>query len=162
MTETTEGPRHEQHAPAAALTRRTVLGSAAAGLFAAMTPALAHAEDHTKHAAHGKYHDLVDVTLNCVGWGQQCQKHIMSLFTSGDTSLALCSLRIQDMITVCNALASLAAAESDYLKPLASVCIPVCEACEKECRKHEQKHAICKETADACAKVVTACKKLVA
>ncbi len=160
MAKTMDGTRHEQHIPATALTRRSALGSAAAGLLAVVAPVFARAADHTTHAAHGRYHDLVDVTLNCVGWGQQCQKHIMGLFASGDTSLAQCSVRIQDMIAVCNALASLASAESDYLKPLARVCIDVCDACEKECRKHEQKHAICKETADACTQVVTACKKL--
>ena len=153
----------EQDDSPGTLTRRTLLLSTAGGLLGASTPALAQAEEHeAKHAAHSAHHDLVEAALNCVSWGQQCQKHIMSLFASGDTSLAQCSVRIQDMIAVCNAVASLAAAESDYLKPLAKVCIDVCDSCEKECRKHEQKHAICKETADACARVVSACKKLVA
>jgi Cys-rich four helix bundle protein (predicted Tat secretion target) len=136
--------------------------SATGGLLGTITPTFANAEDHAKHAAHGQHHDLVNLALHCVAWGQQCQKHIMSLFASGDTSLAQCSVRVQDMVAVCNALASLAAAESDYLKPLAKVCIEVCESCEKECRKHESQHAICKETADSCMQVVTACKKLVA
>jgi Cys-rich four helix bundle protein (predicted Tat secretion target) len=145
------------------LTRRTFLLSTSGGLLAALAPALAHAEENAaKHAAHGQYHDLADAALNCVGWGERCQKHIMGLFASGDTSLVQCSARIQDMIAVCGAVASLAAAESEYLKPLAKVCIDVCESCEKECRKHEQRHAICKETADACARLLVACKKVVA
>jgi Cys-rich four helix bundle protein (predicted Tat secretion target) len=86
----------------------------------------------------------------------------MGLFASGDASLAQCSARIQDMISVCGAVASLAAAESAYLKPLAKICIDVCKSCEQECRKHEQHHTICKETADACARQVVACEKVVA
>ena len=143
------------------LTRRLFLLSTSGGLLTALAPSLAHAEESVgKSSVHGPYQDLGDAALNCVGWGERCQKHIQSLFAAGDTSLAQCSARIHDMIAVCRTVASLAAAESEYLKPLAKVCLDVCDSCEKECRKHEQRHAICKETADACARMVAACKKV--
>jgi len=38
----------------------------------------------------------------------------------------------------------------------------VCEACEKECRKHEMKHAECKACADSCAACLKECQKIAA
>lgn len=145
------------------LTRRTVLLSLSAGALSALAPGLAQGEDNTgKQTTQTPHQALAETALDCVGWGERCQKHIMTLFLAGDTSLAQCSARIHDMVAVCNALASLAAAESDHLKPFAKVCIDVCKSCEQECRKHEQHHPICKDTAEACARVVAACQKVIA
>jgi Cys-rich four helix bundle protein (predicted Tat secretion target) len=163
MMQSTLGARKDHGEHSTALTRRLFLLSASGGLLTALAPTLARAEESAvKPVAHGQHRDLIEAALNCVGWGEQCQKHILGLFTSGDTSLTQCSARIRDMIVLCNAAAGLAAAESEYLKPLAKVCIDACESCEKECRKHEQHHPICKETADACARTALACKKIVA
>jgi Cys-rich four helix bundle protein (predicted Tat secretion target) len=161
MTQPLLAAKKDQGERSATLTRRAILMSAVGGLLAGQALSLAHAEESgAKPSVHGQYHDLGDAALNCVGWGERCQNHIQGLFASGDTSLAQCSARIHDMIAVCRAVVSLAAAESAYLKPLAKVCLDVCDSCEKECRKHEQRHAICKETADACARMVAACKKI--
>jgi len=163
MTQNALRAKKQKGERATTLTRRTFLLSTTGGLLAAVTPTLVGAEEGAAHhGAHGKYHALAEAALHCVGWGERCQKHIMGLFASGDTSLVQCSARIQDMIAVCGAVASLAAAESEYLQPFAKVCIDVCKSCESECRKHEQRHAICKETADACARLLVECKKVVA
>ncbi|MGH7964266.1 MAG: Csp1 family four helix bundle copper storage protein [Candidatus Binatia bacterium] len=155
--------RKEKSECSATLTRRTFLLGASGGLVAALTVPPARAEERAATpAAHGQYQHLAEAALNCVGWGERCHKHLMGLFASGDTSLVQCAARIQDMVAVCRAVANLAAAESEYLKPLAKVCIDVCKSCETECRKHEQRHLICKETADVCARLVVACEKIVA
>jgi hypothetical protein len=61
---------------------------------------------------------------------------------------------------MCGALAQLAALDSKHLKALAPVCRDICSDCEKECRKHEKKHTVCKDCADACAKLVNVLKTI--
>ena len=48
---------------------------------------------------------------------------------------------------MCAALARLASANSAHLVALAKVCGEVCLDCEKECRKHEKEHELCKACA---------------
>jgi len=103
---------------------------------------------------------LVATALHCSGTGEICLEHCLKEFTRGDTMLAKCAARVAEMVPVCKGLASLAALESEHLPAYAKVCIDVCKSCEVECRKHEAHHEICKECADACAKVIEACRKV--
>jgi hypothetical protein len=45
---------------------------------------------------------------------------------------------------------------------LARVAMDLCEECEKECRKHADKHVQCKECGEACAECHKACKAIAA
>ena len=144
--------------------RRDVLlgvsGATLAGLTASSAFAAHH--EHTGHTHSGaatKHRTLVLVAQACVGIGEMCLKHCLNLFATGDTSLAACAARIQEMDAMCQALSVLAAADSAQLKAFIPVCIAICDACEQECRKHTH-HPICIETADACAKTTAECKKL--
>jgi Cys-rich four helix bundle protein (predicted Tat secretion target) len=148
------------------LTRRQAIAGISGAFLTALLPIAVRAEEHahtaTPATTSSKRRDMVDAAVACVGTGEICLKHILDQSAAGDTSLAVCGMRVHDMVAVCRALATLAASDSPQLKPFAKVCIEVCQSCETECRKHEQHHPICKETADSCARVVATCKKLLA
>ena len=147
-----------------AWTRRHILQGAAAATLVLLAPARIKAADHTHSQttpSTSKHRDVVDAATACVGSGETCLKHILDQSAAGDNSLAACGMRVHEMIAVCRALVTLAASDSPQLKPFAKVCIEICRSCEVECRKHEQHHAICKETADSCERVISSCEKLI-
>ena len=135
--------------------RRTLLqaGAVLAGL--GITGAQA---ETAGHAHHGKPSGLVKVAEECEASGRVCMAHCLESFKGGDTTLAACAASVEAMRPACDALAQLAALDSRHVKAFAPVCRDICLDCEKECRKHEKKHVVCKDCADACAKLVTALK----
>ena len=149
------------------LTRReALLGATSLGVAALASPVLADSHTGHEHAHQAatanpatQHRALVLTALECVGIGEMCLQHCFHQFAAGDTSLAACAVRNQEMTAACKALASLAAASSTQLGDFAKVCIAICKACEAECRKHKH-HPICIETAEACAKTIAACEKL--
>ncbi len=149
------------------LTRRgALMGATSLGLAALASPVLADSHSPHEHAAPAvnpatRHRSLVLTALECAGIGQMCLQHCFQQFAAGDTTLAACAMRNQEMIAVSEALATLGAASSAQLSNFAQVCIAICKACEDECRKHHH-HAICIETAEACVKTIAECEKLTA
>jgi len=114
------------------------------------------------HAADAKSNALNQAALGCVEAGERCLEHCLAMFRAGDASLGECASAVADMLPVCQALARLSASGSKRLVAFAAVCQQVCEDCEAACRKHESHHPQCKACAEACAKVIAACKQLIA
>ena len=81
---------------------------------------------------------------------------------SGDTSLAECSKAVRDMLAVCNATQILVVGKPAYVKSAVQLCIDACTDCERACRKHEERHAICKTCAEACAATIKAARAYLA
>jgi Cys-rich four helix bundle protein (predicted Tat secretion target) len=142
------------------MNRRDLIAISTA-LMAVSTRALAQ-------ASHADHHDLAassplfDAASNCVKAGLVCMDHCFQSFASGDTSLAACAREVDQMLSTCGTLAKLASVKSSYLPAMAKVALGVCQDCEAECRKHEDKHAACKACAEACAACAAECKKVVA
>ena len=88
--------------------------------------------------------------------------HIFREFKGGDTTLAECGILVENTITTCNTLVTLAHNQAEQLPDMTAVCLKVCEACEVECRKHGKKHPICLDMAEACQAVVKACREALA
>ncbi len=107
--------------------------------------------DHSKHST--QLVDLMDAVNGCIDKGRRCTSHCLVSFTEGDTELADCARKVQEMQAVCGGFAYLVASNSSYSKEYSQVCEKVCRDCAKECRKHE-KHVECKACAEACAEVV--------
>ena len=135
--------------------RDVLLGmSALAGMaysgngFAAMS-----GHDHSKHATQNN--ELMDAVNGCLDKGRRCIAHCMVSFVEGDTELAKCASKVQEMMAICGGFAYLVASNSSYNKDYAKVCEQVCRDCEKECREHEE-HIECKACAEACKEVVEA------
>jgi Cys-rich four helix bundle protein (predicted Tat secretion target) len=146
--------------------RNILLGAAAVAATLATDSAFSATEhDHSEHNHNMMMNsntEIIDAALNCVKTGQACNDHCIELVKSGDTSIAGCMDALTESLAMCAALSQMASAQSSHLPALAKVCISVCEDCEKECRKHEKKHAVCKACADSCNDCIQACKKIAA
>jgi Cys-rich four helix bundle protein (predicted Tat secretion target) len=108
----------------------------------------------------GAYGGLASAASHCAHTGEVCIAHCLVTFKEGDTTLAACAASVEEMMAACRSMATLAALNSRHVKAEAAVCKAICADCEKECRKHEKKHAICKDCADACKDVIAACNKV--
>ncbi len=139
------------------VSRRAAVLAAGGGVGALLASGLVSAAGGTahKHADHKAPNtELLEAAHNCSLTGQLCLNHCLESFLAGDTMLAECAKSIVAMIPLCEAFVVQVANHTDYVDGLASVCRAACVDCEKECRKHEDHHSICKESADACAKLV--------
>lgn len=130
--------------------RRDVLTLAGAATLMAATQAGA-AENH--HHAN-KYQALATAAAACVSKGQVCLSHCLELLGNGDKEMGSCAQAVNPMLTLATALQDLANQQSKYLPGLAKLAVEACQACEKECRKHEKMHAACKACADSCAELI--------
>jgi Cys-rich four helix bundle protein (predicted Tat secretion target) len=142
-------------------------GAAAVAALAAATTSVLAADpppmDHSMHHHGGAgYATLASAAGSCVVTGQACLAHCLVLLGAGDTSLAECAKSVDQLLVLCTALQALAAQGSKTTPALAKVALDVCTACEKECRKHEGKHAECKACAESCAACAKECKAVAA
>jgi Cys-rich four helix bundle protein (predicted Tat secretion target) len=140
------------------LSRRALLSGAGA-LGAALISGASLAADqpghsHEHHAPRNPA--LLDAAGDCADKGKQCLAHCLVAFQEGDTTLADCARKVNEMISICDALSIQVASNSPYVEPLAKVCRQACADCEKACRKHEDTHLECKNCAVACAQIVAA------
>lgn len=142
-----------------------------AALVTASTKALAEEMDHSHmEMDHAHMHVgappnvvLQDSALACIKTGQACINHCLDSFAAGDISMAGCARTVDQMLSVCSTLAKLASTGSPLLPAMAkAVALQMCLDCEKECRKHADKHSECKACADACKACAEECKRLAA
>ncbi len=148
----------KQQETAAGISRRDMLlgmSAAATMAYAGSASAAMKGHDHSKHST--QLTDLMDAVNACNDKGRRCISHCMVSFTEGDTELAECASKAQEMLSVCGGFAYLVASNSSYIKDYARVCEKVCTDCAKECRKHE-KHIECEACANACDDIIDAIK----
>jgi len=140
------------------ISRRDVLlgmGAAATMAYAGSASAVMKEHDHSKHST--QFPELMDAVNGCTDKGRRCISHCMTSFVEGDTELAKCASKVQEMQAVCGGFAYLVASNSSYTKEYSRVCEKVCQDCAKECRKHE-KHIECEACANACDDLIDAIK----
>lgn len=140
------------------VSRRDVLlgmGAAATMAYAGSATAAMKGHDHSKHST--QLVDLMDAINSCTDKGRRCIAHCMVSFTEGDTELAACASKAQEMMAICGGFAYLVASNSSYNKEYSKVCEKVCEDCAKECEKHDE-HKECRACAQACNDVIDAIK----
>ncbi|MBI4745823.1 MAG: four-helix bundle copper-binding protein [Deltaproteobacteria bacterium] len=101
---------------------------------------------------------MLDATFDCLKTGQACIDHCLDMFKAGDTTLANCAESVTEMMAFCTAHVQLISYRSKHLKAMCELAILVCEDCEKECRKHEKDHDLCRKCAEACAACIKECK----
>ena len=138
--------------------RREMMTAAGALALAAVTANAIAAGEHDHHHMGSKNQALIDAAGDCAAKGDACLAHCLVLLGEGDKVMAACAQSVNQTIAVCSALQRLAAQNSPYLGRFAKLAIDVCADCEKECRKHEKKHAECKACADSCAECIKQCK----
>jgi Cys-rich four helix bundle protein (predicted Tat secretion target) len=156
--------RVDKQKTSSGVTRREVLigvGTLAASALASgmASAATEQKHDHAKHKP--QYAGLLAAVNDCLVKGQQCIAHCLVVFQEGDTSLAECAAKVHEMQAICDAYSYLLAANSEYTRDYARLCVTACEDCEMECRRHDH-HIECRDCAEACEKVVKLAKKLLA
>lgn len=121
-------------------------------------------DDHEGHDAKAPAPDvkvdpeLVNVVADCIAAGRVCLNHCLRMLGTGNTSMAECSRAVSDMLAICEASESLAAAGSKHLGALAKVCITACTDCSKACEPHVGHHTECKACKEACDATIEAMK----
>jgi Cys-rich four helix bundle protein (predicted Tat secretion target) len=137
------------------------LAAAVAGAVSANALAADHEHHHHDHGAMGKANAaLITTASDCLQTGEACLAHCLVLLGKGDKEMAACAQSVNELLAICTALMKVASQDSRFVPALAKVAGDVCSNCEKECRKHEKKHAECKACADSCAACLKECKKL--
>lgn len=145
--------------------RREMLKVATGGLMLAAAGNTVFAAEKTKPAhqhVHGnKYQGLIDAAADSVKKGQACMSHGLEMLSQREyKEMAICAMRVSDMVAACTAIGQLASNNSPNLVKMAKVVMDVCKDCEKECRKFEKEEEICKQTADSCVVCFNECKKV--
>ncbi|MDQ6963066.1 MAG: Csp1 family four helix bundle copper storage protein [Mariprofundaceae bacterium] len=146
--------------------RDVLIGAASLGVGALAATALgsnvALAAEHQHHHMAPASNSLAKSLHHCAAASESCINHCLDLFKLGNTTLADCAISVQEIMAFCSAHAKLAAYDSKFLREMTTLGIKVCQDCEDQCRKHEKKHALCKECADACAACIKECKAFLA
>lgn len=148
----------------ASISRRHLMAGAGA-VATAMAVGQAQASSSDAHGHHGGAalnKGLLAAMANCVSMGQVCIHHCIEAYKGGDLELADCLAAVQQMLPACAAGAQLTALDSPFLKDYLKPSLLICEACEKECRKHADKHPECKACAEACKTCIEESKKALA
>lgn len=144
------------------MNRRTLLQLTGL-VLAAGAASTASSADHTRHSHHAdgaRHPSLVAAASDCVSRGEICLDFCLASLASGDTDLAGCAKRVNELLAVCGALRSVAAQNADSLPAIARIAHDVCQRCEEECRKHEKMHSQCRDCAEACAACARECEAL--
>lgn len=136
-----------------------MLAAAGNTVFAADKPKQAAVHQHSHHGPN-KYQSLIDAAADSVKKGQACLSHGLYMLSEREyKEMAICAMRVNDMVAACTALGQLANYNSPNLIKMAKVVMDICKDCEKECRKFKDEE-ICVQTADSCVVCFNECKKI--
>ena len=137
---------------------------AAAGTVAAVAStsqafAQMAAEEQTMHPP--QYKALEKATVECVATGNDCLRHCLGMYKMKDTSMSDCADAAFQLVAACDALAALAAVNSEHTGHFAKPVAMVCRDCQKACEKYP-KVAECKTCGEACKTCAAECDKVAA
>ena len=136
-------------------------GTAAAVASASQAFAQGMGGGETEDMHPPKYKALEKTSIECVATGNDCLRHCLGMYKMKDTSMAECADSVFQLIAGCDALAALAAVNSEHTGHLAKVVEMLCNDCKKECDKFT-KIAVCKTCGDACKACAAECAKVAA
>ncbi len=141
--------------------RREFIAVGTAAAVATATQAFAETDSAAKmEDMHPPlYKNLENAAIECVSTGNDCLRHCLGMFAMKDTSMAECADASLQLVTACNALASLAALNSSHTVALAKTVALICEDCKKQCDKFP-KIAECGACGKACQKCADECRKV--
>ena len=142
------------------MTSSAALAMVAMAGKASAQAAAPHAHHHM--AGPGPNAALMAAAADCTGKSQICLSHCLDLLANGEKDMLGCGKAVNETIAMCTALQALAAQDAKGLKAFAKLAETTCLACEKECRKHEDKHKECKDCAESCVACAKECKAIAA
>lgn len=141
----------------------SLLAGAGSALLGSQLLASTDKDEHKHHKSHSSRklpEELLETLSECKTAGLVCLNHCIEHLASGSSMLKDCAASVQDMLPVVEATHSMVSQGTASSKTMARLCIEVCEACEKECRKHK-KMAECMACAEACEDCIAELKKFV-
>ena len=136
-------------------------GTVAAAASASQAFAQGMMASETEEMHPPKYKALEKTAHECVATGDDCLRHCLAMYKMKDTSMADCADAAYQLVAGCEALATLAAVNSEHTGHLAKVVSMLCKDCEKECEKFP-KIAVCKACGEACKACAAECDKIAA
>jgi Cys-rich four helix bundle protein (predicted Tat secretion target) len=137
-------------------------GTAAAVASASQAFAQGMMGGETEEPMHPpKYKALEAETLKCVGTGNDCLRHCLSMYRMKDTSMSDCADAAFQLVAACGALNALASVNSEHTGHLAKAVAMVCRDCQKACEKYP-KVAECKACGESCKACAAECDKVAA
>jgi Cys-rich four helix bundle protein (predicted Tat secretion target) len=137
-------------------------GTAAAVASASQAFAQGMMGAETEESMHPpKYKALETEAAKCVTTGNDCLRHCLGMYKMKDTSMAACADTAFQLVAACDALAALAAVNSEHTGHLAKTVAMVCRDCQKECEKWP-KVAECKTCGESCKACAAECDKVAA
>jgi Cys-rich four helix bundle protein (predicted Tat secretion target) len=146
------------------MNRRELLLGAASLVAAASAGNVFAAADgghvHHHHHPDAKSQALLDAVADCIQRGQVCLNHCLDLLGKGEKEMADCAKSVNQMMALCGAVQQLANQSSKYLPALAKVAMDACNDCAEACKKHADKHEVCKACQDSCNACAKECKKI--
>lgn len=101
-----------------------------------------------------KNQEILDTLSNCINHCNYCADACLD--EDNVEMMVDCIRTDRTCAAVCAALADVLATNYSNVQGLLNYCIEVCEACAKECGKHEHDH--CQACAEACRKCAEACR----
>jgi Cys-rich four helix bundle protein (predicted Tat secretion target) len=108
-----------------------------------------------------KYKTLEVEALKCVGTGNDCLRHCLSMYKMKDTSMSDCASAAYQLVAACGALNALAAVNSEHTGHLAKAVAMICRDCQKECEKFPRID-VCKACGESCKACAAECEKVAA
>lgn len=111
---------------------------------------LAKDHDHKSDTADaessdGKYSKAMQEAVKCRLSAEICIAHCISEMGKGNKDLEECARTATDVKAACEAFITMASMKSGFTKQMAELCVKICKACEKECKKHSSHHSFCKD-----------------
>ena|SRR5687768_242617 len=102
------------------------------------------------------FQECIDACLACAFACTHCEASCLK------EEKVVMMLRCIELDHQCAAICSLAvdamARNSEFAKAICKLCAEICEACGKECMKHNNDH--CRSCADACMRCVIECRNM--
>lgn len=128
----------------------------------------ASANDHAHHhspkqkgASKAKYAELLASASHCVSTGEVCMTRCLEVMATGDTGMAECAQKVNQLIAVCENLQKLAAQNAALVPMAAQLGKAACEQCAESCKPHNDHHPECKDCYDACLDCAKHCDAII-
>ena len=109
-----------------------------------------HKSDSTEPESDGKYTKAMQAAVKCRLSAEICIAHCISEMGKGNKDLEQCARTASDVKATCEAFITMASTGSGFTKQMAELCIKICKAREKECKKHASHHSFCKDCMTDC------------
>ena len=103
-----------------------------------------------------KYQSCIDACIRCA---EACEFCATSDLKEQDVKMmASCAQINRECAEVCWTSASLMSMDSQFAKQFCKLCADICDACARECDRHNVEH--CKRCAQACCSCAEECSKM--